>query len=195
MIFTRHTRSGFSRAALTWLGAALTLAMVSAPARAQYDSLETVVKATFLHRFASFTEWPDGYFDQPGQPLVLCIAGYDPFGQVLDEAVDGELAAGRLIDLRRFDRVERGTGCHVIFVSAGPGQTVARGLELLQGEPVLTVTDDAISSARGMIHFEIAENRVRFHIDEAQASREGLAISSRLLGLALTVRRREAANG
>ena len=72
---------------------------------------------------------------------------------------------------------------------------MARALDLIEGEPVLTVTDEAISATRGIIHFEIAENRVRFHIDEAQASREGLSLNSRLLGLALTVRRREAANG
>jgi hypothetical protein len=41
-----------------------------------------------------------------------------------------------------------------------------------------------------MIHFVIHQGRVRFNIDEAQAARSGVAISSRLLSLALTVRQR-----
>ncbi len=40
-----------------------------------------------------------------------------------------------------------------------------------------------------MIHFVIFEDRVRFHVDLGQASRSGVALSSKLLSLALTVRR------
>jgi hypothetical protein len=41
-----------------------------------------------------------------------------------------------------------------------------------------------------MIHFVIASNRVRFHIDKSAAERARLQISSRLLNLALDVRGR-----
>jgi len=55
--------------------------------------------------------------------------------------------------------------------------------------PVLTVTDsiDALD-AKGMINFVVADNRVRFEIDDAAARRSGLVISSKLLSLALSVR-------
>jgi len=39
-----------------------------------------------------------------------------------------------------------------------------------------------------MITFVIASDRVRFEIDEARAVRSGLAISSKLLSLAVSVR-------
>jgi hypothetical protein len=42
-----------------------------------------------------------------------------------------------------------------------------------------------------MIHFVVAQGRVRFHIDEAAAVRSGLTINSRLLALALSVRQRD----
>ena len=53
---------------------------------------------------------------------------------------------------------------------------------------ILLVTDGAVSSDRGMIHFVLDDDRVRFHIDLQAASRSRLSISSRLLNLALSVR-------
>jgi hypothetical protein len=41
-----------------------------------------------------------------------------------------------------------------------------------------------------MIHFQIASNRVRFHVDDRAAAAAGLGISSKLMALALSVRTR-----
>jgi hypothetical protein len=57
-------------------------------------------------------------------------------------------------------------------------------------QPVLTVTDSANASQRGIVHFVVVGGRVRFFIDEAAAAERGLLISSRLLGLAVAVRTR-----
>ena len=59
----------------------------------------------------------------------------------------------------------------------------------MKGRPVVTVTDSGIAS-RGVISFVVASNRVRFDIDDALASQGGLIISSKLLGLARTVKQR-----
>jgi hypothetical protein len=55
--------------------------------------------------------------------------------------------------------------------------------------PVLTATD-AIheAAAKGIVNFVIVNDRVRFEIDNVTAIRDGLAISSKLLSLALSVR-------
>ncbi len=62
-------------------------------------------------------------------------------------------------------------------------------LRALDGKPVLTVTDaeDADSSG-SIVQFVIRGGHVRFEIDNAAAQRNHLAISSKLLGLALAVR-------
>jgi hypothetical protein len=61
----------------------------------------------------------------------------------------------------------------------------------VEGTSVLTVTDAARTpNARGIIHFVVQNDRVRFHIDERAAARNGLSISSKLLSLALSVRHR-----
>jgi hypothetical protein len=56
---------------------------------------------------------------------------------------------------------------------------------------VLTITDSARNArAKGIVHFVLRDNRVRFEIDEQAAAENGLVISSKVLGLAISVRPR-----
>ncbi len=58
----------------------------------------------------------------------------------------------------------------------------------MHGAPVLTVTDGATDpAAKGIINFVIADDRVRFEIDNSAALADGLTISSKLLSLAVHV--------
>jgi hypothetical protein len=158
----------------------LALAVEASPARAQ--SLEYVVKANYLVRFAAFTDWPPSAFDTPGAPLNICIAGHDPFGEALDQAAAGQTAHGRRIAVRRLGDRTTFDDCQIVFL----GRTATGAPEATA--PVLVVTDSALSTRAGMIQFVIANNRVRFNIDQAAAGRARLAMSSRLLNLAVRVR-------
>ncbi len=61
----------------------------------------------------------------------------------------------------------------------------------MRGDSVLTVTDGARRpDTTGIINFVVIENRVRFEIDDQAASRNGIAISSKLLDLAKSTKRR-----
>lgn len=181
------------RRALIGLVAALAVGLVTAePARAasEYD-----IKAAFLYKFAAFVKWPAGTFETPSSPLNLCIVGYDPFGPALDRAVQGQRLGDHPIVVKRLPRAHPDAGCHIVYVGGSRLQSAADGIEALRGSPVLVVSDQAMGSARGAIHFVVADNRVRFHIDDAAAARNGVEISSKLLQLALSVRPRAGANG
>jgi YfiR/HmsC-like len=173
-----------ARLGLAVLAAVLTHAAVAWPAVVQ-DSLEIAIKATDLYKFAAFVDWPPSAFAGPAEPTVLCIAGDDPFGPVLDQAVRGQRIGQRPIVVMRLDRVERGVACHVLFVAPSRKQTPADVLDKVRGQSVLTVTDAADGPARGMIDFVLKDSRVRFRVDPRAAERGGLMISSKLLGLAV----------
>jgi hypothetical protein len=147
------------------------------------QSLEYSVKANYLVRFAAFVEWPPRAFARDRAPVVICVAGRDPFRGALDRAARSQTAYGRPLTVRRPATAEAAAACHILYVGQGGGSVVPDG-----GRPILRVTDAAVSADRGMIHFVVSEERVRFHIDLQAASRSGLSISSRLLNLALSVR-------
>ena len=168
-------------------GACIAALMFAAPAAAQ--PTETAVKAAFLPKFGGYVGWPAPARPAPGAPFTLCVVGSDPFGRSIDDAARGLRIAGRGVQVRRLAGAAGAGGCHVAFVQGNGAASTAALLQELQGKPVLTVTDARAGPHQGMVHFVVAQGRVRFHIDEAAAQRSGLSINSRLLGIALSVKR------
>ena len=155
----------------------------SGPVRAD-DSLEYAVKAAYLTKFIAFIEWPDA---APGPSFTICVLGPDPFGAVLDHAVMGQKIGDRPLIVRRLAALDPSIVCQMLFLGgADAGDTLAA----LKGKPVVTVTDSGLR-AHGVISFVLADNHVRFDIDDAAAARGGIKISSKLLELAHAVHRRE----
>lgn len=160
-------------------GLAIAAACLLAATPALAQPLEYAVKAAFLSKFAAFVSWPDA----ANGPIRVCVVGDDPFGAAIDNAAPGK------ISVRRMAVADRAAGCQVLYAAGSARQSVAQTLAAVRGLPVLTVTDSARGGARGMIHFVVFQDRVRFHIDAAQASQGGLVISSKLLALGLSVKR------
>ena len=160
------------------------LALLAGPTIAQ-TALEYSVKANYLVRFAAFVEWPARAFSGADAPVVICVAGRDPFGATLERAALGQTAHGRSMIIRRPASREAVAGCHILYVGSGAETLITAAAD----QPgLLMVTDAAATTGRGAIHFVISGGRVRFHIDQRAAARCGLSVSSRLLNLALSVR-------
>jgi uncharacterized protein DUF4154 len=155
---------------------------------ADEEPLEFAVKAAFITKFVPFVEWPNGALAGSGGAFRICVAGRDPFGDLLERAADHQSISGRRVTIHRVPVVARSNGCQVLYAAGSPAQPVADMLAAVRGTPVLTLTDHAPDPrSRGMINFIISDNRVRFEIDEAAAEQNGLAISSKLLSLATRV--------
>jgi hypothetical protein len=159
-----------------WTIAFVLAAGATAPAKE--IPLEYQVKAAYLFNFAKFVEWPS---EARTGPLTICVAGQNPFGDVLEETLRGETVNDRPLATRVISGPE--TGCHIVFVPQGIA--TAPYLSGLRGTPTLTVGEmpDFISRG-GIINFVLEEGKVRFQIDSKAAERADLRISSHLLRLA-----------
>ncbi|HEY0051838.1 MAG TPA: YfiR family protein [Caulobacteraceae bacterium] len=168
-------------------GLAVIAAVCLGAGGAAAQSLEYPVKANYLVRFAAFVTWPPSAFRSPSAPITICVVGQDPFGRALDTAAAGQRVGEHPIVVRRMPRVGRDSGCHIAYLGRNAAQASSAVLTSLNAAPVLTVTDDAVSGDRGVIHFVLAGNRVRFHADQRSAESGGMRVDARLLSLALTV--------
>lgn len=148
-------------------------------------SLEYAVKAAYLPKFIPFITWPDGTFASATAPVTICVLGDGPFGGTLDQAAAAGKSGDRAITVRHVSAPD--AGCQLLFLGEG-GEGAA---DALRGKPVVTVTDST-AHAQGVISFVIADNHVRFDVDDAAAQQDGLVISSKLLGLAHAVKQRGA---
>ncbi len=149
--------------------------------------LEQAVKATYLWKFASFVEWPPGTFASPESALVICVLGDAAFADLLDQAVAGQRISGHAITVKRVQTVGPDSGCQILFDAGSRQQPVPAALAAVRGAPVLTVTDANDGGPKGIINFVNAENHVRFEINDMAAAANHLAISSKLLSLAISV--------
>ena len=175
---------------------ALGMALLPGKASAAEESVEYAVKAAFLYKFGSFVEWPATAFASPTSPFQLCVVGEDPFGAALDKAVSGQQIARRPVEVRRLKTVKADSGCHIAYLAASETQRLAQIIEALRGSSVLTVSDGrSPGAATGIINFVIKDDRVRFDIDDEAAAQNRLAISSKLLSVALNVKPRRAGEG
>ena len=136
-------------------------------------------------------DWPAATFASTFDPFVICVVGADPFGAVLDRAVAGQRAAGRMIVVKRLARAPRDSGCQIMYMSGSTAQPVKDALSVVHATPVLTVTDGG--NPAGVIDFALDKGSVRLRVDDQLAAEDGLTISSKLLGLAMAVKPRTAA--
>jgi hypothetical protein len=166
----------------------LSLVLPVAALWAETPPLELAVKATYLYKFPPFVEWPASAFATPLSNFNLCVVGDDPFGDLLDRAASGQRAGDHPIVVRRTPRPA--PGCHIVYAAGSPAQPVHDIIEAVRGTSTLTVTDQAQNGAKGIVNLVVQENKVRFEIDDRAAMENGLAISSKLLSLAVRVRPR-----
>jgi len=190
LAWRRRRLSRLGRRLVAGLIAAAACVGVARAAEPPSPSLEYAVKASYLYKFAPFVVWPPQAFATPASPLNICVAGDDPFGSILDDITHGQDWQGHPIAIRRMPTVETGAECHILFIGHSPSQSAAQMLKAVDGQPVLTVTDQGRAGAGSIIQFVIRDGRVRFDIDQIAAQASGMTISSKLLDLAVTVRRR-----
>src|SRR5205085_5344696 len=101
--------------------AALTLIVSSAGGAAPLEPSEYGLKSMFLYQFCRFMEWPNSAFSSPNDPLIIGVVGDDPFGSLLNEAVEGETYHGRPIRIEHYRNAREIKRCHILFVSRSEG--------------------------------------------------------------------------
>ena len=140
------------------------------------------VEAVFLFNFSQFVDWPAQAFPQPDSPIVIGVLGSDPFDGTLDEVVRGEMVKGRPLVVRRFQRIEQLTDCHILFISRSERPRLEPIVQMLKGRSILTVSDlDEFAMQGGVIGFVLVDNKIRLRVNLQAAKDAGLTLSSKLL--------------
>lgn len=181
--------TGCRRLLLVLVGLVLGLAW---DRRAQNTAFsEYDVKAACLLNFARFVEWPTNGWTNPRTPLVVGVAGRDPFGKGLEKAFVGKTIRGRPVVLKRGVSDAEARRCHLLFMGRSERRRLRDRLEPFRALPILTVSEtDEFLDQGGVINFGLKENAVLFEINVRAAQRAGLRLDANLLKVAVSVRGR-----
>jgi len=147
---------------------------------------EYQVKAAFVYNFIKFVEWPlRGQGGNVTEDTVrLCVLG-DPPDKATFAALDGQEIMGKRLSLVFLQGPEESRGCQVLFLPSTVSNKLPEVLEVLQGQPTLTIGDTEGYARRGvMINMYLDNKRVRFEINAETSGAAGLRISAKLLNLA-----------
>ena len=162
--------------------------LLSANGRAAADSAlpEYQVKAAIVYKVAKFVYWPEYSFPSGSSPVVMCIAGKDPFGQFIDD-LNGRAIHGRPMIVRRVELSDEAVRrCHIVFLGESTEENGV--LQAIAQRPVLTIGDSKdFAESGGILGLTISNNRVVFEINLEVARAAELNISASLLQLATIV--------
>jgi len=152
------------------------------------EDLEYAAKLAFLYNFAKFIEWPPGSFHSPSAPLVICIAGRDPFSPGTENELRTRTVSGHPIEIRPLRATDPVGVCGMVFIPVTERDQADNILQRSRGSSTLTVGEIPGFAARGgIINLTVEGNRLHFEINQLAAERAGLKISSRLFSLAKIV--------
>ena len=164
------------------------LASAGVPGTGSEGLSEYQVKAAFLLNFARFVEWPPSR-NGTNQPLAIGIFGRNPFGDALDQVVNGKTINGRSLVIRRVSDPAGLQSCNLVFFPASETCRFREAAATLANVSVLTVGEsDDFAALGGMINFLVKDGRVLFEVNPAAVSRARLKISSKVLQLAIIVK-------
>jgi len=148
------------------------------------------VKAVYLYNFGRFVEWPASVTAKSGS-FTVCVLGQDPFGPALDATLAGETIDGKSVVAKRISNPQEAASCRIVFMSSAEGSQIDKIIESLDKQAVLTVSDTPqVSQRGGMIQFVLEEQKVRFEVNLTAVQHAGLTLSSELLKVAISVRRK-----
>jgi hypothetical protein len=147
------------------------------------------VKAGYVFNFAKFVEWPAECFQGKDSPIVVGVLGKDPIAGVIQDTLRGTTIDGHPLQVRLLPETAESIDCHLLFICASEKKRVSKIFELQKAKHILTVSDmEHFNEEGGMICLRKEGVNIRFEINQKDAEKAGLKISSKLLQLAKTGR-------
>jgi hypothetical protein len=169
-------------AALLVAATVATLAAASAQQAGEAD-----VMAAYLFNFTRFVEWPDGT-PSASDPFRLCVVADRAMTALIERTMTGEAVKGRPSETAVPASIEDARRCQILFVGRTEMSRARPMVAALREHPVLTVSDATrFAETGGIIEFVRIDEHVRFRVNVEAAKRSRIAISSRLLRVAVDI--------
>ena len=150
--------------------------------------LERRVKAAFLYKFGGYVEWQPWAFPTPDAPFTIGVVGDDALARELAIVVADRMIGTRRVLVTALAERDSVQVLQMLFVARSASPQLSQLMRDIRQRPVLVVTEwEGALNEGSMINFVLRNARVRFEISLSQAERHGLALSSRLLGVARSV--------
>jgi hypothetical protein len=144
---------------------------------------EYKLKAAFIYNFIQYIDWS---VTSPKE-YVVGILGSSPVENDLKEIAASKTVGDKKIVVRRFLTVNDISDCNILFITReNSGSLDAALLKTAKG--TLVIAEKPGCAKKGAaVNFVVADNKLKFEINQKAVAAEGLKASSQLLKLAIIV--------
>ncbi len=142
-------------------------------------------KATFTLHFIRFTQWPEGTFKNPDEPIVMNVMYDISACEIILKKLDGEFVnqrgQKRMVSAKRVKLATDILTCHVFYFGSDDKAMIKKQLDAIGDRPILTIGETkGFEAMGGIINFDATVQK-RFRVNITAAERAGLKLSSQLL--------------
>jgi hypothetical protein len=149
-----------------------------------HDEATIAMKTETLANLPRYVEWPEGAFVVPSTPLMLGVYGHSEIHRWLIATFDGKTLNGRRVMVRRY-RWPQVPNCHVLFIAGSERRRLASIMKKVRYSTTLTVAEfDDFLTRGGILRLSMKDEKVRLHVNTANARDVGLRFSSQFLSVA-----------
>jgi len=151
------------------------------------QNLEYFAKASFIEKFARFTEWPA---QNNIDTFRIIVFGKCPIEMPLSKLAQKYTIKNKPISIRSTENRNEIIHCNVLFISAVAENQLSTLLQTIQTLPILTVSDSPGFGNKG-VHFNFynsPEGSIYFEINPSKLKSNGLKVDMYLLELGRVIK-------
>jgi len=141
------------------------------------------LEAAYIFNFTAFTEWPS---TRAASTSLMICAGKGEIGAALAK-LEGRPVATRTWHLRTLSDGANPAGCDVLVIDGSLAVSSVIKSALSADSPLLVVRTPDAPEGPGVVLLVRQGDQLRFDIDNSEAARRHLGLSSKLLRLARNV--------
>jgi hypothetical protein len=142
-------------------------------------------QSMFIYNFSRLIEWPAA--DKQGDFIIGVLGSSDIFGE-LEAFCAGKKVGTQGIVVKKFKDLTELSKCHILFISYGKTSGLADILAKIGGDATLLVGEKKGCVENGAaICFSLQEDKLKFELKSANASKYGLKVNSKLEEMAILV--------
>lgn len=144
------------------------------------------IKSVFIYNFTRYIEWPSDY--KTGNFVINMFGSNASMLTELNSMAKTKTVGTQTIEIKNTTSLDGIGKPHILYVSADALSSMPDIIAKLKGKSTLIVTEKPGSAKQGAaINFVIVDNRQKFELNQTNAEKYNLKVSSSLVALAIPV--------
>ncbi len=140
-------------------------------------------QAIFIYNFLRHVNWPDANISD--KFVIGVLGNSETYNQLVEFTKDRKIGTKTIV-IMKLSSIEETATCQLLFVPASKKSKIAEIKSYLGSRPCLIVSESSGTSSLGSaIEFVLQNNKLKFHVDEANAKQQHLTISRALLDMSV----------